>query len=1015
MVDNGPMIPRRLGAVIAGLLLAGGACAFAPDSSLDIGQYVHTPWRIRDGFTKGTIAAIAQTPDGYLWLGTEFGLLRFDGVKAVPWQPPPDQPLPSSRIFSLLAARDGTLWIGTTKGLASWKDGKLTPIQELAGEAIRAAIVEDHEGTVWAGGLAFPPPGKLCAIKKAGVQCYGDDGALGNGVGGLYEDRKHNLWVGTRSGLWRWNPGPPRFYPAPGPPNGIQGMAEADDGALLFAPQSGIKRLLGEQAEDYALPGNKRQFTAAVLLCDRGGSLWIGTTDGGLMHVHGGRTDVFAQADGLSGDFITALFIDREGAIWVATDAGLDRFREAAVTTLSLSQGLSNASILSVLADRDGSVWLATRRGLNRWNNGQITSGKPDGRFNGAYPGSLFQDSRGRIWVSTIPAFGYLDNGRFISLKTVSAGAVYSMTEDTAGNLWIANKDHGLIHLLQDGTVEQTPWAGLGHNDPALALAVDPLRGGLWVGFYQGGIAYFADGRVRASYSAADGLGKGRVNGLRFASDGTLWAATEGGLSRLKNGRIATLTGRNGLPCDSTHWALEDDAQSIWLYTACGLLRIARSDLDAWAAATDKGDPNQPVNATVFDSSDGVRSLEDPGGYTPHVAKSPDGRLWFLPSDGVSVVDPSHLPSNRLPPPVHVETVRVDGKERGAADGIEISHAANDIEIDYTALSLIIPERVRFRYMLEGHDADWQDVGTRRQAYYGGLAPRTYRFRVMACNNDGVWNEAGAAISFSIVPAFYQTIWFQGLCVTAGGALIWLVYRLRLRQVTARVNLRYAERLAERTRIARDLHDTLLQSLAGVSLQLEGISKQAAAAPEKTSSLISRVREQVDSTFREARVKVWDLRSTSLDADGLEGALRGLVERLGPASGVRCEVVVSGQPQPCSPEVEEELLRIAQEATNNADRHAQATEIRIALDYSDGSLTLSVSDDGRGFDFEEGYGKSGHWGLKNMQERAAQIRGTCKIATAVGRGTRIEVRVPLSSWSLRSTFANHAHSRSDSR
>jgi signal transduction histidine kinase len=331
---------------------------------------------------------------------------------------------------------------------------------------------------------------------------------------------------------------------------------------------------------------------------------------------------------------------------------------------------------------------------------------------------------------------------------------------------------------------------------------------------------------------------------------------------------------------------------------------------------------------------------------------------------------------------------------------------------------LTIPERVRFRYKLEGRDTDWQDVGTRRQAFYDGLPPRNYRFRVMASNNDGVWNEAGAAWNFSIVPAYYQTIWFRGLVVLAVAGLIWLLYRLRLRQVTARLNLLYNERLAERTRIARDLHDTLLQSLAGVSLQLDGVAKQADT--QRTASLIGRVREQVDSAFREARVKVWNLRSTSLEAQGLEGALRQLVDRMGPVTKARCDVTVSGQPRPCPSDVEEELLQIAQEAANNANRHAQASEIRIALDYGAGWLTLSICDDGRGFEFEEGYGKSGHWGLKNMCERAEQIRGKCKITTAVGQGTQIEVRVPLSSWTLRNTLmrntlAKRAHSSSGSR
>jgi signal transduction histidine kinase len=284
----------------------------------------------------------------------------------------------------------------------------------------------------------------------------------------------------------------------------------------------------------------------------------------------------------------------------------------------------------------------------------------------------------------------------------------------------------------------------------------------------------------------------------------------------------------------------------------------------------------------------------------------------------------------------------------------------------------------------------------------------------MASNNDGVWNEAGADWNFSIIPAYYQAIWFQGLCVFASAGLLWLLYRLRLRQVAGQFNIRMEERVNERTRIARELHDTLLQDLAGVSLQLDGIAKQAALAPEKTVSLIGRVREQVDYCFREARTKVWNLRSPSLEDQGLAAALRDFVERIGPATRARCGFTVSGKLFPCPLEVEEELLRIAQEATNNANRHAQASEIRVALEYGQGSLTLTISDDGRGFDFEEGYRKTGHWGLKNMQERAAQIRGKCKITTAVGRGTQVEVRVPLSSWSLRNTRAKHAHTSSGS-
>src|SRR6266850_886160 len=522
--------------LVACTLLAWCPSAFGLNPALDVSQYAHTSWKIRDGFFKGQISSIAQTPDGYLWLGTEFGLLRFDGVRNVPWQPADWHP-PSSSIMSLLATPDGTLWIGTSKGLLSWKDGKLTEYAELEGQYI-FKLLKDHEGTVWASGLATTT-GRLCAIRNGSIKCYGEDGALGRGALNLYEDTKGNLWAGVVTGVWRWKPGPPKFYPLAGEPDGIQGLGEDNDGTLLVGWNGRIHRLVDGKTETYPLQGTVGQFTAKRLFRDRDGGLWIGTTDRGLVHVHQGRTDVFAPSDGLSAESVYIIFEDREGNIWVSSVNGLDRFRDFAVATFNVNQGLSSALVGSVLAASDGSVWLSTRGGLDRWNNGQIaTYDKRDGKLNGQNPQSLFQDSRGRIWVSTIPGFGYLENNRFTPVSGFPGSPVNSIAQDAAGNLWIANEYFGLFQLLQGSVVQQTPWAGLGHKEHCSALAVDPLQGGLWLGFHYGGVAYFRDGRVRASYAAADGLGEGRVNDLRFDQEGTLWAATEGELSRLTDGRI---------------------------------------------------------------------------------------------------------------------------------------------------------------------------------------------------------------------------------------------------------------------------------------------------------------------------------------------------------------------------------------------------------------------------------------------------------------------------------------------
>jgi ligand-binding sensor domain-containing protein len=583
--------------------------ALNPD--LDVSQYAHKAWTVREGFSKGEIYRIAQTPDGYLWLGTGLGLLRFDGVRAVPWQPPAGQRLPSEFILSLLAARDGTLWIGTRKGLASWKNGKLTSYPQLAGLFV-FVLVEDREGSVWAG-AGGSPFGRLCEIKAGSVECRGEDGIFGFGVFGLHEDRKGNLWAGVVNGLWRWKPGPAKFYPIPDKPNGIENMVETDDGDLLFAARGGVERFAGGKTQMvYPFPEPVRRFNAEKLLRDREGSLWIGTSGGGVVHVHGGKADLFRQSNGLSGDFLGQIFEDREGSIWVTTLNGLDRFSEVAVPTFSVNQGLSSGSVMTALSAQDGSVWFSTLDSLNRWNDGKFTAYRQ--RLGRALAGareiggtavpekglsSLFQDGRGRIWIATRSGVGYLENNRFIVANGLPGEVVNAIAEDREGNLWFAYQHLGLFRLSRDNRVLQVPWTGLGHQDYALALAADPLQGGLWIGFTGGGIARFADGKVGASYRAADGLGEGFVDNLRFDPDDTLWVATESGLSRLKNGHVATLSRKNGLPCDAVEWQIEDDAGSFWLYTPCGLVRIARPELDAWTS-----NPNRSIQTSVFDNSD---------------------------------------------------------------------------------------------------------------------------------------------------------------------------------------------------------------------------------------------------------------------------------------------------------------------------------------------------------------------------------------------------------------------------
>ncbi len=569
--------------------------------------------------------------------------------------------------------------------------------------------------------------------------------------------------------------------------------------------------------------------------------------------------------------------------------------------------------------------------------------------------------------------------------------------------LWVSHQAHGLLGLSH-GAIQRIPLSTLGHDDFATALLADPVSGGLWVGFFRTGLVYLRDGQVRASYRAADGLGQGDVASLWFDRDHTLWASTEHGLSRLKDGRIATLTSRNGLPCDGVHWAMEDDARSFWLYTDCGLVRIARSEVEAWSAAADKdrasghGDAAPAVHPTLFDVSDGVRTHTGAGGFTPLVARAADGRLWFLPWDGVSVVDPRHLPFNTLPPPLHIEQVIADRKayEASSAGSRPLSLPAliRDLQIDYTALSLAAPEKVRFRYKLEGRDHDWQDAGTRRQAFYTDLRPGNYRFRMTASNNSGVWNDAGTFVDFSVAPAYYQTAWFRlaGLAALAG--LLAALYRLRLRQVTRQVRMRMEVRLEERERIARDLHDTLLQSVQGLILKFAAIAKRI-PAEDPTRRAIEETLGRANSVLAEGRDSVQSLRTGAAVRD-LPSALERVVKEASLDGATRFKSVVEGRPRELDPIVLEESVSIGREALLNAFAHSGGAHVEMEIAYDPRQFRMRIRDDGRGIDpdIQGKGGRSGHWGIQGMRERALRIGARLELWSRPGGGTEVELTVP---------------------
>lgn len=760
----------------------------ALDTSRQITQYGHTAWRIEDGVFAGTPNVIAQTTDGYLWIGTQAGLTRFDGVRFVAWRPPEGKELPSSRINSLLGARDGSLWIGTTKGLARWRNGELINYKDPTGAIM--AILEDRAGTIWiARANISDTKGPLCKVTDAGLRCYGkDDGVAIPYAVTLASDRLGNIWLAGGLKVSRWQTDSADTYVSPGlnPAeifNGVLALADKADGSLWVGliqagKGGGLQQLAQGAWKPFVTPefdGSTLKVTA--LLADRDSCLWVGTLNQGIYRIQGNKVDHFRSSDGLSGDAVTRLFQDREGSIWIATSRGIDNFHDLRVVSLSTRQGLSADQVDSVLASRDGTVWIGNYN-LDFLRAGKISSIQPKNGLPGRAITSLLEDRAGRLWVGVDKELWVYEREDFRKIHTRDGsplGAVLAMTEDVDGSIWVATSDlngkHRWLLRIQDLRIREEI------SSPQLpatnTLAPDP-HGGVWLGLTNGGLARFRNGQKEffAFSSPHDGL----VYGLLVNSDASILAATSSGLVGWRNGTLQTLTARNGLPCDVIYSLISDRKATLWLYAACGVIAIPNGELQRWWES-----PDTTMKFRLFDVFDGARPMSTP--FQPNATRSPDGRLWFANQNVVQMIDPAHLDSNPILPPVHVEEIIADHTNYAPRDGLRLPALTRDLEIDYTALSFVAPQKVRFRYKLENHDAEWQDPGTRRQAFYADLRPGEYRFHVIGCNNDGVWNEEGATLAFSLAAAWYQTWWFRGISVAAFVMLLGGLYRLRIRQL----------------------------------------------------------------------------------------------------------------------------------------------------------------------------------------------------------------------------------------
>ena len=958
------------------------AAASEPAGGQALEQFHHTAWTRKQG-APAEIMAVVQTTDGWLWLGTTTGLYRFDGVRFERFD------AVGKSVISLLPLPAGGLWIGYMSGGASLlQEGRITHYGAEQGlpKGPLQALALDSKGRVWASavfglhrfdGSRWIPTPIDAATSSVPVL------AVTTGLDG-------SVWVRAGDGIFALREGESVFERVGNAPREIY-FAAAPDGSMWATGFDGRPGRLPAHGAASSQVADTQGKPAGHLFFDREGHLWSGQSPEGLTIADGrspsSPSDAFTKAQGLSGREPSSFFEDREGNVWVSTEGGLDRFRRTKLNALHL-QGSDAAAIA---AGGHGEVWVKRRDLPPVQVDGasvrelEEPPGKQLHRWTCAY-----RDPRGAVWLCGRAGLLRISGEKIdrvpypAAIEGIPGIPLQALAMDGSGALWLA-AGGGLLERLVDGT--WTPWQGPAEWAFAgLRTMESDEAGALWLGYPNNRMIVLQGDAMRV-LSSDDGLRVGDVKAIHRHGP-RLWVGGSDGVALFENDRFRPITVA-GAAIRGVSGIVETAAGELWLNGAEGILRIPKRELDQLLR-----DATHEPRAERFDPEDGLDGIPAQVRPLPTAVEGSDGRLWFATSSGLYWLDPAHIERNAVPPPVLIRGVQADDKSFEPSAGVKLPQRTKSLAISYTALSLSIPERVRFRYRLEGVDAGWQEAGTRRQAFYTNLGPGSYRFRVIAANDDGVWNDTGAALEFSIEPAFTETAWFRAVCVLLALALLYGFYRWRLVLTKVRMQERLQAQLAERERIARELHDTLLQSMSGLILHVDAATRKLPEQEPARSSFETALKH-ADAVLIEGRDRVLGLRTPPQAVD-LADALNKLGRDLALDNAVQFAAVTPEAPRELLPAVHDEVFHIAREALLNAFRHAKAHSIRLTLSYGEPELRLSVHDDGCGIDagvIEAGR-RPGHWGLAGMHERAHKIGAQLAIHSDAGHGTRIELCVP---------------------
>jgi ligand-binding sensor domain-containing protein len=975
------------------LVLAAMSPAFGLDPTRTLTQYVHRVWQNQQGLPQGTIYSIVQTHDGYLWLGSQTGLIRFDGVRFetlenirrttppnlwirsavedshhVLWIATSDsgifrmdggsftrygkaEGLLSESITCLASAKNGDLWACTDGGMARIHEGKLTM---LSNSPIRAAC-EASDGTMWTGG----DNGSLSSWDGVNYVAHHSAKLPANASIRALQCADDGLWVGTTSGLLHIGKTSEQLFTSKDglADTRILCLAESHEGGLWIGTRNGFSRLRNGEIESYRPQEGLSQSTVYSMFEDAEGSLWVGTKNG-LNQFFSARALPYTMNEGLPSNDTGPILQDRRGNIWIGTlGAGLARFAGKRFEVTTSKQGLASNWIYALAEDRDGALWVGTTLGLNRLRSGTVDATYSTERgLPSPHIRALFFDHAGVLWAGTEKGLAVFANGSFSTPKNTPAelkGPIAAINEDRNGRVYVATEHDGLY--------------------------------------------YYEDGAAHELFQ--DGAPIRDVDALYTDPDGLLWIGSVGnGLRLLDHGKLTTFFVRDGMFDNEIYGIIRDDSDHLWMACSKGLFSVNRVDLLEFAAGKRK-----KLVSTPYSPTDALRTIECRAGVQPGSARMQDGRVWFSTIRGLYVFDPNHLKLNIPAPPVVIEETTVNGERMEPAAIGDIPPGLKNLEFTYSGLTFLQPNRITFRYKLEDFDKKWISAGTRREAFYTNLPPGKYRFRVVGCNADDVCNETGSPVSFTLAPHFYQRWWFPPLCAVLLGIGAWMIYQLRIHRLREQFNII----LTERSRIARELHDTLIQGLSGITMEMQALAGRL-RSPEERATLEDIVRD-AGTCLKETRRSVAGLRSQQGPDSGLASAIAQAAKQITEAKAVKLKLKLEKSPNDMSPEVQYNLLRIASEAVNNSVKHSGAKVIEVVLQCSADTLQLSIKDDGAGFSRDNGNVRPGHYGLIGMKERAAQIGAEINLASEPGRGTTVSVVLPVKVNTPKQPVGVHTH------